>query len=69
VRGQNKVAPDHPQDSLQRDKHRGRAGSDLLLRHDTPLIAAVLAVWKAGRCVVVLNTTDPVTRLAATHLH
>src|SRR5262245_49317016 len=35
----------------------------LLLRHDTPLIAAALAVLKAGRTVVVLNPTDPPVRL------
>lgn len=35
----------------------------VLLRHDSPLIAAVLAVLKAGRTVVVLNPTDPPARL------
>jgi len=35
----------------------------LLMRHDTPLVAAVLAVLKAGRTVVVLNPTDPAPRL------
>src|SRR5262249_53457728 len=35
----------------------------LLVRHDTPLIAAALAVLKAGRTVVVLNPTDPPVRL------
>lgn len=35
----------------------------LLLRHDTPLIAALLAVLKTGRVVVVLNQTDPPARL------
>jgi amino acid adenylation domain-containing protein len=34
----------------------------LLMRHDTPLMAAVLAVLKAARIVVVLNSTDPPTR-------
>src|SRR5262252_7824433 len=46
---------------------RGGAQGDrvaLLLRHDTPLIAAALAVLKAGRAVVVLNPTDPPVRLA-----
>src|SRR5262249_35026072 len=45
---------------------RGGARGDcvaLLLRHDTPLIAAALAVLKAGRIVVVLNPTDPPVRL------
>src|SRR5262245_19328503 len=36
----------------------------VLMRHDTPLVAAVLAVLKAGRVVVVLNPTDPPARLA-----
>ena len=35
----------------------------LLMRHDAPLIAALLAVLKAGRIVVVLNATDPPARL------
>ncbi len=35
----------------------------LVMRHDTPLIAAVLSVLKAGRIVVVLNPTDPPARL------
>lgn len=35
----------------------------LLMRHDAPLIAAVLAVLKVGRVVVVLNPTDPPARL------
>src|SRR5262245_22114756 len=35
----------------------------LLLRHDTPLVAAALGVLKAGRTVVVLNPTDPPIRL------
>jgi amino acid adenylation domain-containing protein len=35
----------------------------LLLRHDTPLIASILAVLKAGRIVVVLNPSDPPARL------
>jgi amino acid adenylation domain-containing protein len=35
----------------------------LLFRHDAPLIAAALAVLKAGRVVVVLNSTDPPARL------
>src|SRR5262249_57380158 len=35
----------------------------LLLRHDTPLIAAALAVLKVGRAVVVLKPTDPPVHL------
>jgi amino acid adenylation domain-containing protein len=35
----------------------------LLMRHDGPLIAAILAVLKTGRTVVVLNPTDPPLRL------
>ena len=35
----------------------------LLMRHDAPLIAATLAVLKAGRMVVVLNPNDPPGRL------
>ena len=35
----------------------------LLMRHDVPLIAATLAVLKAGRMVVVLNPNDPPERL------
>ena len=35
----------------------------LLMRHDAPLIAAALAVLKAGRIVVVLNPSDPPARL------
>ncbi|MGA3285733.1 MAG: AMP-binding protein, partial [Verrucomicrobiota bacterium] len=35
----------------------------LLMRHDTPLMAAMLAVLKAGGIVVVLNPTDPPARL------
>src|SRR5262245_29065862 len=34
----------------------------VLMRHDAPLIAAVLAILKAGRTVVVLNSTDPPAR-------
>ena len=43
----------------------GEAGDRvaLLLRHDTPLVAAILAVLKAGRVVVVLNPSDPPARL------
>src|SRR5215471_9874720 len=51
---------------------RGGAWGDrvaLLLRHDTPLIAAALAVLKAGRTVVVLNTTDPPVRLEQVLAH
>ena len=45
--------------------HGGAAGDRvaLLLRHDTLLMAAVLAVLKAGRVVVVLDPTNPPTRL------
>lgn len=35
----------------------------LLLRHDAPLIATLLAVVKTGRVMVVLNSTDPPERL------
>jgi len=43
----------------------GNAGGRmaLLMRHDAPLIAAALAVLKAGKAVVVLNPTDPPVRL------
>ena len=45
--------------------HGGARGDRIavLMRHDTPLIAAVLAVLKGGRTVVVLNPTDPPARL------
>src|SRR5262249_40933152 len=45
---------------------RGGATGDrfaILMRHDTPLIAAMLAVLKAGRIVVILNPSDPTGRL------
>jgi amino acid adenylation domain-containing protein len=45
---------------------RGGAPGDrvaVLMRHDTPQIAAVLAVLKAGRVAVALNPTDPPARL------
>jgi amino acid adenylation domain-containing protein len=45
---------------------RGGAPGDrvaILMQHDTPQIAAVLAVLKAGRIVVTLNPVDPATRL------
>jgi amino acid adenylation domain-containing protein len=45
---------------------RGGAPGDrvaILMRHDGPQIAAVLAALKAGRVVVVLNPTDPPARL------
>ena len=35
----------------------------LLMRHDSPLVAAVIAVLKTGSVVVVLNPTDPPDRL------
>src|SRR6185369_13455413 len=35
----------------------------LLMSHDAPMIAASLAVLKAGRTVVVLNQTDPPARI------
>jgi amino acid adenylation domain-containing protein len=35
----------------------------LLMRHDTPQIAAAVAVLKAGRVLVVLNPSDPPARL------
>ena len=34
----------------------------LCMRHDAPLVAAVLAALKAGRIAVVLNPTDPPAR-------
>ena len=45
---------------------QGGAAGDrvaLLMRHDAPLIVAMLAVLKAGRVVVVLNLGDPSARL------
>lgn len=36
----------------------------ILMKHDAPLLAAVLSILKAGRVVVVLNASDPVTRLS-----
>ena len=44
----------------------GNAGDRVavLMRHDSPLIAAALGVLKAGRIVVMLNPTDPHPRLA-----
>ncbi|NOS71808.1 MAG: AMP-binding protein [Verrucomicrobia bacterium] len=48
---------------------RGGATGDrilLLMRHDAPLIAVVIGVIKAGRVVVVLNSTDPPARLEET---
>jgi amino acid adenylation domain-containing protein len=35
----------------------------LLLRHDAPLVAAMLGILKAGKIVVVLNATEPPNRL------
>ncbi|MEX2129205.1 MAG: condensation domain-containing protein [Xanthobacteraceae bacterium] len=35
----------------------------ILMRHDAPLIAAMLAILKAGRIVVALNPADPPARL------
>jgi amino acid adenylation domain-containing protein len=35
----------------------------LLMRHDTPLVAAAISVLKVSRIVVVLNPTDPPSRL------
>jgi amino acid adenylation domain-containing protein len=49
---------------------RGGAAGDrvaLLMRHDAPLIAAMLAVLKTGGIVVVLNPTDPPARLKQIH--
>ncbi len=45
--------------------HGGAPGDRvaLLMRHDAPLLAAMLAVLKAGRIVIVLNPTDPPMRL------
>lgn len=64
--------PDYAQlnDAANRLAHALLAGGGsagdrvaLLMNHDTPLIAAMLAVLKAGRIVVVLNATDPAARL------
>jgi amino acid adenylation domain-containing protein len=46
-------------------KHGGAARGRiaLLMRHDAPLIAAMIAVLKAAGVVVVLNPTDPLERL------
>ena len=45
--------------------HRGSVGDRvcLLMAHDAPLVATMLAVLKAGRIVVVLNRSDPPARL------
>jgi len=45
--------------------HRGGANAPvaLLLRHDAPLVAALLGVLKAGRVAVTLNPSDPPARL------
>ena len=45
----------------QREAAGGRVA--ILMRHDTPLIAAMLGVLKARRVVLVLNPTDPPARL------
>jgi amino acid adenylation domain-containing protein len=48
--------------------HSGAKPSDcaaILMRHDGPQIAALLAALKAGAVVVVLNRTDPPARLRA----
>jgi amino acid adenylation domain-containing protein len=37
----------------------------ILMAHDSPMVAAVLGVLKAGRIVVSLNADDPVSRLKA----
>jgi acyl-CoA synthetase (AMP-forming)/AMP-acid ligase II len=45
---------------------RGGAPADrvaILMQHDSPAIAALLAVLKAGRIVVALNPTNPPARL------
>ena len=46
-------------------RREGAAGDRvaLLMRHDAPLIAGMLAILKAAKIVVVLNPTDPATRL------
>jgi amino acid adenylation domain-containing protein len=47
-------------------RQRGGSAGDrvaILMHHDGPLVAVVLAVFKAGRVVVVLNPTDPPARL------
>ena len=45
--------------------HGGAPGDRIavLMRHDTPQIAALFAVFKAGRIVVALNPADPPARL------
>src|SRR5262245_12044834 len=35
----------------------------ILMQHDAPAIAAVLAVWRAGHIVVALNPVHPLARL------
>jgi amino acid adenylation domain-containing protein len=35
----------------------------ILMRHDAPMVASILAILKAGRVVVVLNDTQPADRL------
>lgn len=41
----------------------------VLARHDSPLLAGVLGVLKAGKIVVVLNPSDPVSRLRELAAH
>jgi amino acid adenylation domain-containing protein len=51
---------------LAQEMHaRGATGQRvaLLMRHDGPLIAAVLAALKAGGIAIVLNSDDPIPRL------
>src|SRR5262249_27402118 len=48
---------------LRRRSEPGDRAVALLMRHATPLIAAMLSVLKAGRIVVALNPTDPPARL------
>ena len=46
-------------------RHEGAAGDRvaLLMRHDAPLIAGMLAILRAAKIVVVLNPADPPIRL------
>ena len=45
------------------DRRSGPGAVTLLLRHDAPLIAAVLGTLKAGKIAVTLNPSDPPVRL------
>lgn len=51
--------------------HPGGVGDRvaLLARHDSPLVAGVLGVVKAGRCAVIVNPADPLARIVQTVRH